>query len=207
METVLFTPTGLLEDQRLLTADEFEAMVEAGLFTDEHVELIQGRIIMLLAQGPHHLGRVNWLTMLFTELLAEAYGPGQRRVAVQVQSTTRISRHDVPEADLALLDAQRAFSGSPPDPERDVYLVVEVADTSLRKDLSEKSRVYAAAGVPLLWVLDVPHRRLHVFRKPDRARADYLERQAHEEGEVRIETLDALPPIAVETLFQYMDPA
>lgn len=205
METALFTPTRLLEDQRLLTADEFESMVKAGLFTDEHVELIQGRIIMLLAQGPHHLGRVNWLTMLFTELLAEAYGPRQRRVAVQVQSTTRISRRDVPEADLALLDARRAFSGSPPDPEQDVYLVVEVADTSLQKDLSEKSRVYAAAGVPLLWVLDVRHRRLHVFRKPDRERADYLERQAHEEGEVCIDTLDALPPIAVETLFEYME--
>ena len=206
METALFTPTGLLEDQRLLTADEFEAMVKAGLFADEHVELIQGRIIMLLAQGPHHLGRVNWLTMLFTELLTEAYGPRQRRVAVQVQSTTRISRRDMPEADLALLDARHAFSGRPPDPERDVYLVVEVADTSLRKDLSEKSRVYAAAGVPLLWVLDVRHRRLHVFRKPDRERADYLERQAYADGEVRIDTLDALPPIAVETLFQYMDP-
>ena len=207
METALFTPTGLLEDQRLLTADEFEAMVEAGLFTDEHVELIQGRIIMLPAQGPHHLGRVNWLTMLFARLLAKAYGPDQERVAVQVQSTTRISRRDVPEADLALLDARHAFSGSPPDPERDVYLVVEVADTSLRKDLSEKSRVYAAAGVPLLWVLDVRHRRLHVFRKPDRAPADYLERHAYDNGDVHIDTLDALPPIAVETLFQYMDPA
>ena len=207
MEIALFTPTGLLEDQRLFTADEFEAMAGAGLFADEHVELIQGRITMLLAQGPHHLGRVNWLTMLFTRLLAKAYGPDQDRVAVQVQGTTRISEHDVPEADLALLDAQRAFSGSPPDPERDVYLVVEVADTSLRKDVGEKSRVYAAAGVPLLWVLDVRHRRLHVFRRPDRERADYLERQAHEGGEVRIDTLDTLPPIAVETLFQHMDPA
>lgn len=130
-------------------------MIEAGLFTGEHVELIQGRIIMLRAQGPHHLGRVNWLTMLFTELLTEAYGPRQRRVAVQVQSTTRISMHDVLEADLALLD--------------------------------------------------VRHRRLHVFRQPDRERADYLERQAYEQGEVRIETLDALPPVAVDTLFRHMD--
>ena len=207
METARFTPTGLLEDQRLFTADEFEAMAEAGLFADEHVELIQGRIISLPEQSAHHLGRVNWLTMLFTELLREAYGPRQRRVAVQVRSIMRISEHDVPEADLALLDARRAFSGSPPDPERDVYLVVEVADTSLRKDVGEKSRVYAAAGVPLLWVLDVRHRRLHVFRRPDRERADYLERQAHEDGDVRIDTLDALPPVAVETLFRYMDPA
>ena len=138
-------------------------MLGQGLFADEHVELLQGRILMLMAQGPRHVGRVDWLNALFSRLLIETFGPAQDRVAVRIQSTTRMeartspeAKRTVPEADVLLARAERAFTGAPLDPAQDIYLVIEVADTSLEKDLTAKARLYAALGVRLLWVLDLP---------------------------------------------------
>ena len=194
----------LLEHQRLLTAEEFEAMLERGLFAGEHVELIQGRLTTLLAQGPRH---VDWLSMLFSERLAEAFGPRQRRVTVRVQSTSRFEAtatsggyRTTPEADLMLVQTGKALSGQALAL-NDVFLVVEVADTSLEKDLTEKSRVYAALGVPLLWVLDLPHRRIHVFSEPDAVAVRYQETRAFTTGDVRVGALPELSPFRVEELF------
>ena len=205
-----FLPRALWENQRPITASEFESMLESGLFADEHVELIQGRITMLLAQGPHHVGLLEWLIALFTDRLVDAYGSGQRRVAIRVQSTTRFApstsaaaERAMPEADLMLIDGRRAFRGEPLHPE-EVFLACEVADSSLEKDLTEKARLYAALGVPLLWVLDLPHRRLHVFRSPDMDQARYLEVQALEGGdEARVGTLPELDALSPNELFRY----
>jgi Uma2 family endonuclease len=48
----------------------------------------------------------------------------------------------------------------------EIVLVVEVSDASLRQDLTAKARLYARAGIPEYWVLDVNNRRLHVLRAP-----------------------------------------
>ena len=185
-------------------------MLKSGLFADEHVELIGGRITMLLAQGPHHVGLLDWLTSLLAERLARAYGVGQRRVALRVQSTTRFvpstsaaAERAMPEADLMLIDGRRAFTGEPLRP-ADVFLTCEIADSSLEKDLGEKARLYAALGVPLLWVVDLPHRRLHAFRTPDLDGARYLDVRAYRGDDVRVETLPELAPLRIEELFQHV---
>ena len=202
-----FMASLLLEHQRLLSAEEFEAVLESGLFAGEHVELIQGRLTVLLAQGPRHVSHVDWLSMLFSERLAEAFGPRQRRVTVRVQSTSRFESaatgegyRTTPEADLMLVQTEKALSGQALALD-DVFLVVEVADTSLEKDLTEKARVYAALGVRLLWVLDLPHRRLHVFGEPDAAAGRYQETRALTAGDIRVDALPELSPFRVEELF------
>ena len=185
-------------------------MLEMGLFADEHVELIGGRITMLLAQGPHHVGLLDWLLHLLNRRLTRAYGLDQDRVVVRVRSTTRFvpstsaaAERAMPEADLLLIDGRRAFTGRPLRPE-EVFLACEIADTSLEKDLGEKARLYAALGVPLLWVVDLPNRRLHAFRAPDLDGARYLDVQASDSGDVRVDTLPELEPLAVEELFQHL---
>ena len=145
--------------------------------------------------------------MLFSERLAEAFGPRQRRVTVRVQSASRFEAtatsegyRTTPEADLMLVQTGKALSGQALAPDN-VFLVVEVADTSLEKDLTEKSRVYTALGVPLLWVLDLPHRRLHVFNEPDAVAVRYQETRAFTTGDVRVGALPELSPFRVEELF------
>ncbi len=206
----VLTPS-VLERQRPLRAGEFEQMLSSGLFEGERVELIHGRLVLLMSQGPRHVGRTNWIQTLLTERLAEAYGPRQREVMVQVQSSARFAEGSspeaeltVPEPDLMLVPAPLAFAGGPYQPE-DAYLVVEVADTSLAHDLAGKSRVYAALGVPLVWVVDLPNRRLHVLQRPDRDTATYAEASVYEgEETVGIVTLPDLALVQAEELFAHM---
>lgn len=201
----------LLEHQRPLRADEFERILQTGLFADEHVELIHGRLVLLMAQGPDHVGRVNWIDTLLTRRLSRVLGIDQDRAIVQSQSSARFTSGSTPEADLTvpepdlmLVSAPTAFKGGPFDPD-ETFLVLEVSDTSLQHDLAEKSRLYAALAVPLLWVLDLPNRRLHVFRQPDPRTATYGHVSTHEgTDEVTLHTLPEVGPLQVAELFAHM---
>ncbi|MBD2576134.1 Uma2 family endonuclease [Oscillatoria sp. FACHB-1406] len=71
-----------------------------------------------------------------------------------------------PEPDLVvargtILD----YSETHPRPE-DIYLIVEVADSTLKTDCEIKDKLYARAGISDYWVLDVRNRQLHIFREP-----------------------------------------
>ena len=202
----------LLEHSRLLRADEFETLLETGLFADEHVELIHGRLVLLMPQGPRHVGRLNWLTALLNRRLSEAYGIHQERAMLQVQSSARFVSGSTPEADLTvpepdlmLVPAEAAFRGGPYEP-AETMLVVEVSDTTLAHDLAEKSRLYAALAVPLVWVMDLPGRRLHVLRQPDALTATYSSTSVHVGDEaVKIDALPEVGPIRVADLFAHME--
>lgn len=212
MSTVL-APT-LLERPRLIRADEFERLLETGVFANEHVELIHGRIVLLMAQGPDHVGRVNWLMTLLNRLLNRAYGVEQERAVVQVQSSARFAPGSTPEADLTipepdlmLVPGPLAFRGGPYPPD-ETFLVIEVSDTTLTHDLAEKSRLYAALSVPLVWVLDLPHRRLHVLRHPNVDTATYGSVSIHDgPASVGIDALPEVGEIRVADLFEHMDDA
>jgi Uma2 family endonuclease len=75
----------------------------------------------------------------------------------------RVDEDNDPFPDLAVMGGARTFSTTHPTT---AELVIEVADTSLREDLSEKAERYATAGVADYWVLDIVNRQLHVLRNP-----------------------------------------
>ena len=71
-----------------------------------------------------------------------------------------------PEPDLAIIKGTILdYVDHHPRPDR-VYLVVEVADATLKQDCEVKDKVYAQAGIADYWVLDVKNRQLHIFRRP-----------------------------------------
>ena len=202
----------LLERPRLLRAEEFERLLKTGVFADEHVELIHGRIVLLMAQGPDHVGVLNWLSTLLTRRLVKEYGPEQERAVVQMQSSARFAPGSTPEADLTvpesdlmLVPAASAFKGGPYDP-AETMLVAEVSDTTLTHDLAEKSRLYAALAVPLVWVVDLPNRRLHVLQRPDPQTATYAEAAVFSGDEtVGLPALPEMEPIRAGELFVHLD--
>ena len=86
---------------------------------------------------------------------------------VSVQDPIRLPPHSEPEPDIALLRPRSDFyAGSHPGPE-DVLLIVEVADTSLEYDRETKSPLYARAGIPELWIVDLDAESVEVFRGPE----------------------------------------
>ena len=145
---------------RPLTADEAMRMVELGIIgADERVELLHGALTRMSPQHPPHAV----VTQRLTAWLAPLMVAGTHDVRVQLPLTVP-DRTSLPEPDIAVVERDEAHAVAHP---LGALLVVEVADSSLRIDMTIKPPLYAAAGVPELWVVDVAARRVTVLSEPD----------------------------------------
>lgn len=150
--------------RRKFTADEVERMVEVGILAgDEPVELLDGELVVVSPQGTRHAALVAELD----RLLQRAYDAlGHVRVQVPIDA----GPHSRPEPDVAVARGRpRDYVERHPG-RRDLLLVVEVAVTTIA-DARRKLPIYARAGVPVVWVLDVRRRRLEVHKGPGRGGA------------------------------------
>ena len=135
-------------------------MNEAGVFAPEaRLELIEGEIIEMALIKPPHAGRVIQLTSLLQRAAGE-------RALVSAQGPLLVSSRSVPQPDLALLAPRADYYTESLPTAADVFLVVEVAHSSLAFDLGTKVPLYARAGVREVWVVDIGERAIHVFRQP-----------------------------------------
>lgn len=143
------------------TVDEYHRMGEVGIFSeDDRVELLAGEIVEMSPIGPLHAGTVGRLTALFSSRLGT-------EVIVWVQNPLLLRSEDSePQPDVALLRPRPDFYTRSHPEAQDVYLVIEVADTSVETDREVKFPIYARAGVPEAWLLDVSMERLEVHRHP-----------------------------------------
>ena len=135
-------------------------MLQAGLFAGQRFELIAGDLIDKSGQNPPHAYTIRvlliWLSRIF----------GAERVQVQLPIEAGIADQEssLPEPDLAVLAELK------PDYRRrhprgdELLLLIEVADTTVRYDATIKRDLYARAGVPEYWVVDVTGRKLIVHR-------------------------------------------
>ena len=143
------------------TRAECELISMMGLWDGEHLELIDGELINKKGKSSPHVTA----TMLLHEWLAGVSG----FMHVQHQASIDVAPADnptnEPEPDLVVLREPVSRFKANPRPE-DILLAVEVADTTLAFDLTQKAALYARAGIPEYWVLDVTGRRLIVHREP-----------------------------------------
>ena len=152
-----------------LTIADYHRMGEAGVFAhDARVELIEGEVIDMAPIGSRHARAVNYLNMHLVEAV-------RRSAVVAVQNPVALDEHTEVQPDVAVLRMRADLYGiSHPRP-RDVLLVIEVADTTVRYDLDIKLPLYARAGIPEVWVVDLEIGVLRLFRDP--AGADYRQKQ------------------------------
>jgi Uma2 family endonuclease len=136
-------------------------MGEAGILTeDDRVELLAGEIIEMSPIGPLHAGTVHRLNALLSSRL----GP---RAIVGIQNPILLRTEDSePQPDVALLRPRSDFYVHAHPEAEDVYLVIEVADSSVEKDRDVKFPIYARAGIPEVWLLNLVAGRLEVHRHP-----------------------------------------
>ena len=152
-------------------------MAEAGILPeDARVELVEGEIVTMSPVGKRHMAAVKRLMDLLFPLQQA------RKALLQVQDPLRLSPESEPQPDLTLLSYRENFYRDKVPEAEDALLVIEVADTSLDYDLTVKLPLYAKAGIPEVWVVDLVRDRVHVFRKP--SGEGYGERQTLEEGEL-----------------------
>ena len=143
-----------------LGLDAYHQMIDAGIFReDDRVELIEGELRAMPPIKPDHAGKNKRLNRLLSLRAGES-------ALVAVQDPLTLSPHSEPQPDLMLLRPRGDFyEGANPTPE-DTLLVIEICDTSLRYDREVKVPLYAAHGVPEVWLIDLKHRRLEMYREP-----------------------------------------
>ena len=183
--------TEVLYEKRLLRVEEYEEMGRTGILgPEERVELIHGEIVRMSPQNPLHSDCIERLTHLFVERL-------KCKPRVRVQLPVTLDDWNAPEPDLANVRPQ-SYAERHPGP-KDIFLVVEVAVTTLAYDRQVKLPLYAGAGVPEVWIVNFDDRVVEVYRDP--ANGGYSVMQVNGTGaEVGIAMLPEMGPFKVEEI-------
>ena len=155
--------------RRRFTVDEYHRMGEVGILSrDDRVELVDGEIVEMTPIGPRHAFRVATLTQRLVQLLGD-------RAVVWVQMPVRLGLRHEPEPDLVLLRPPLGrYAKQLPGPE-DVLLLIEISGSSIAYDRGVKLRMYAQAGIPEVWIIDLEGDAMEVYRRP--TSAGYLDSQ------------------------------
>lgn len=146
--------------KKRFTVDEYCRMGEAGIFHPEaRLELIEGEIIEMSPVGDPHIGCVNRANALFSSRLAG-------KVIVSVQNPVRLSRYTEPQPDIVLARPRTDYYAGRRIFPADIFLVIEVSDTTVRYDRNRKMPLYAKSGVPELWIENLQENVILVYRNP-----------------------------------------
>ncbi|AFY30969.1 Uma2 family endonuclease [Calothrix sp. PCC 7507] len=145
---------------RLWTVEDYHRMAEAGIFgAEERVELLEGKIIWMIAKGTAHRSAVGRTYKLLENRLGD-------RACISIQDPVKLNERSELEPDVAVVKIDPLdYADHHPTPS-EVYFIIEVADSSLKLDCETKAKAYSKAGIIDYWVLDVVGRQLHVFRQP-----------------------------------------
>jgi Uma2 family endonuclease len=182
--------------RKRFTREEFDRLLETGVFAGQRHELIDGDLIDKMGQNPPHAYAIQ----LLSEWLASFLGMAIVRVQLPMHASGKDSESSLPEPDLAILRERKPEYARRHPRGDELSLVIEVSDTTAAFDQSRKSALYAAAGVPEYWVLDLPRRMLVVHREPDGVQYRHIQLYPSEESisppgradSVRV--ADILPP-------------
>ena len=142
------------------TREEVDRMTELGLFEGQRLELIDGDLIDKMGQSASHADVIQ----LICDSLFQIFGLRRIRVQAPLEVTAADQKHNFPEPDLSVRSDPKFTPGKRHPRGDETLLVVEVADTSLRIDLTNKRDLNARAGVPEYWVLNLKSRKLVVHR-------------------------------------------
>ena len=134
-------------------------MVDAGLFHDQKVELLDGTIVDMTPASPRHEFVIDRLVEKFYEVFLG-------RLLVRNQNAINIELPAwLPHPDVVLVK-KKDYSVLRPTPD-DVYLLVEVANTSLHLDKGQKREIYASVGIKEYWIADLSRDIWIINRRPE----------------------------------------
>ncbi len=136
-------------ERRLWTADEFHRLGELGILgEDDRVELIHGEIVTMSPIGDRQSGAVNRLN----ELLRDHLG---KTVTIAVQNPIRLENASEPLPDISILKRRADFYSKKTPRPKDIFLLIEVADSSIDYDEKFKSNLYAESNIAEVWVVNL----------------------------------------------------
>lgn len=142
------------------TVGDYRQLVEVGLLDeDAKVELLKGQIVNMSPIGHAHAATVNYLNAWLVRQLGDTY-------IINVQNPIILDDRSEPEPDLAVLQGKADFYVADLPRAAHVVILIEVAGSSLEKDVQVKAPLYAEAGIPEYWVVDLANEVLVLHRRP-----------------------------------------
>ncbi|XZN93400.1 MAG: Uma2 family endonuclease [Microcoleus sp.] len=154
-----------------LSIEQYHAMIQAGILTDDDpVELLEGLLVFKMAKNPpHRLATGLTRTALENILPPGWYVDSQEPITLQ---------NSEPEPDIAVIRGdRRQYPDRHPGPE-DIAMIVEISDSTLQRDRTIKKRIYARAGIPFYWIVNLAESQVEVYSQPlvDVEQPDYSQR-------------------------------
>lgn len=186
-EQVAFQPI-----RKKFTVNDFHKMTEVGILAEDGTtEIIKGELVERMPIGSRHAGVVARLSKLFEKRVGD-------ESIIWSQNPIHLDDYNEPLPDVALLKLREDFyTENNPRPE-DVFLLAEVSDSTARYDREEKTLLYAQAGIPELWLINVRREIIEIYTQPDKG--NYRNIQIYQHGEsIRSITLPDLQ-IAVDEI-------
>jgi Uma2 family endonuclease len=158
-----------------LTVAQYLAMTEAGILTDEdRVELLEGWLVAKMSKNPPHASVTRRLRRILDRVLSAGW--------LVLTQDPILTADSAPEPDVCIARGDEASFEQRHPTSSEVALVVEVADSSLRQDRDVKMRIYAQAGIPIYWIVNLIERQVEVYTDPTGPAAEPEYRQRRDIG-------------------------
>ncbi len=157
------------------TIDEYHSMIQVGLLDNRQVELLKGEIVEMSPEGEAHA----YFSSEAEEYLRKLLGD---RVTIRSGKPITLPNNSEPEPDIAIVQKLgREYLSHHPYPEN-IFWLIEYSSSSLEKDLTVKTKIYAEVGIKEYWVVNLKKKQLIVFREPQEA--EYASKSTLSTGEV-----------------------
>lgn len=146
--------------KRQINVSEYYKMAEVGILKrEEKLELIHGEIIRKFPNSPRQASYSNRINALLGKIIAN-------KGLLSIKHPLRIDEYNEPEPDIAVLEYREDYYSSAHPKANEVFFIIELAETSLNFDRKIKAPLYAKAGIPVYWILDLKHEKLEIYSNP-----------------------------------------
>jgi Uma2 family endonuclease len=147
-----------LESLRRFSVEEYHALLEGGILADdEDYELLEGFLVRKMGKKRRHSLATQWLRQHLEALLQGYYVDAQEPIS---------TGDSEPEPDASIVRGKREDYLDRQPRAAETALVVEVAGQTLARDRGLKKRIYARAGIPVYWIVNLVNRQIEVYSQP-----------------------------------------
>ncbi len=146
-------------EYRRFTVPEYHQLTENGILTEnDNIELLEGYLVLKKARSPVHEGTIHRVHKQLARILPAGWD-------IRIQSAITLADSE-PEPDLAVVREDPAgYMTHHPFP-ADIGLAIEVSDSTLEGDRTDKGRIYTRAGIACYWIVNLPDRQIEVYTLP-----------------------------------------
>jgi Uma2 family endonuclease len=156
------------------SVEDYHRMIAAGILSDRRVELLAGDIVEVSPEGPLYASRIRKVACYLRRLLDS--------LALISEAHPITLADSEPEPDVAIVRLPESRYDDRHPGSNDIFWLIEISDSTVVKDLEEKKKTYAAAGIAEYWVININTNLLTVFRQPEGN--EYAFKQELNQGEI-----------------------